>query len=385
MTSSPAHSVMRAVLGVAVRGAGHGMMRPPRLSAVPASAADVAEQAAESLGDGVLRALVEEFSGPRDRLHAAQAMQRTEDALVAALSGHGLQGGQGFQVRRQAFTETQVEGYGDGGRGDRAVYPRLDGVNVIAAKPGSEDSSKAVVVVAHYDTVRDSPGADDNTASVVTLLHLARILGPYQFRHPIVLAATDLEERGYFGARHLVRELRTEYKAIIGINLECIAYTCGDVGSQRLARGLDLLYPGQVRRLRRDGLRGDFTCVLYNQPARRTAALFGGALARFGSPEPVLMREPTGLPLLGPVLRARVPGVRQFTRSDHIAFWEAGLPAIQITDTADLRSPHYHQPSDTADRLDYSRLRSVIMAGASVVAAVAGVPRATATAGAYRP
>jgi Zn-dependent M28 family amino/carboxypeptidase len=84
------------------------------------------------------------------------------------------------------------------------------------------------------------------------------------------------------------------------------------------------------------------------------------------------MQEPAGLPVLGPVLRARSRGIRQFARSDHIAFWEAGLPAIQITDTADLRSPHYHQPSDTADRLDYRRLRGVITAAACVVAAAAG-------------
>jgi hypothetical protein len=365
MARSVAGSATRAVLRTAARGAGHLMMRPPRLPAVPALAAAVAERAAASLGDGTLRAMVEELPGPRNRLHAADAMRRTEDVLATALSGSG------FEVSRQPFTETQVEGYGDGGRGDRIIFPRLDGVNIIARKPGT-GSSNAVVVVAHYDTVRDSPGADDNTASVVALLQLARILAPYQFRDAVVLAATDLEERGYFGARRLVRELTSEYQAVLGINFECIAYTCGDPGSQRVAAGLDLLYPHQVRRLRRGGLRGDFTCVIYNEPARRPASLFGGALSRFDSAAPLLMREPTGLPVLGPVLRTRVPGVRQFTRSDHIAFWEAGLPAIQVTDTADLRSPHYHQPSDTPDRLDYHRLRGVILAAACAVAATAG-------------
>lgn len=355
-------SAARAALRTAAWGAGYLMMRPPRLPEVPAAAAAVAEHAGAGLDDGTLRAMVEELPGPRNRLYAADAMQRTEAALAGALSGSG------FEVSLQPFTETQVEGYGDGGRGDRVIYPRLDGVNVIARKPGRA-SSNAIVVIAHYDTVRDSPGADDNTASLVALLQLARILAPYQFSDSIVLAATDLEERGYFGARRLVRQLTGEYQAVLGINLESIAYTCGDPGSQRVAAGLDVLYPHQVRRLRRDGLRGDFTCVIYNQPARRTAAFLGGALARFDSAPPVLMREPTGLPVLGPLLRARVPGVRQFGRSDHIAFWEAGLPAIQVTDTADLRSPHYHQPSDTADRLDYRRLRGVIMAAACAVAA----------------
>jgi hypothetical protein len=39
-------------------------------------------------------------------------------------------------------------------------------------------------------------------------------------------------------------------------------------------------------------------------------------------------------------------------RSDHAAFWYQGIPAVLITDTAELRSPHYHQPSDIIDNLD---------------------------------
>jgi Peptidase family M28 len=366
-----ARSAARAALRSTAWAAGRLMMRPPRLPAVPSAAVAVAERAAGSLDDGTLRAMVEALPGPRNRLHALAAMQQTETAIISAL------GESRFAVQRQEFTEVQVEGYGDGGRGDRVVFPRLDGVNIIARKPG-EKNQNAVVVLAHYDTVRYSPGADDNTASVVALLQLARILAPYQFRDTIVLAATDLEERGYFGARRLVPDLAREYQSLLGINFECIAYTCADPGSQRMAAGLHLLYPSQARRLRHDGLRGDFTCVIYNRPAKRTAALLGSALTRFDSAAPLLMQEPTGLPVIGPVLRARVRGIRQFARSDHIAFWEAGLPAIQVTDTADHRSPHYHQPSDTADRLDYRRLRGVITAAACVVAAAAGcrgVPR----------
>ena len=365
MAQPVASSAARAALRSAAWAAGRLMMRPPRLPAVPPPAAAVAARAARSLDDSTLRAMVEGLPGPRNRLHAAAAMEQTETAIASALRGYG------FAVQRQEFTEVQVEGYGDGGRGDRVIFPRLDGVNIIARKPG-EQGRKAVVVVAHYDTVRHSPGADDNTASVVALLQLARILAPCRFRDSIVLAATDLEERGYFGARRLVPELTREYRAVLGINLECIAYTCSDPGSQRMAPGLGLLYPSQARRLRNEGLRGDFTCVIYNRPAKRVAALLGSALAQFDSAAPLLMQEPAGLPVLGPVLRARFRGIRQFARSDHIAFWEAGLPAIQITDTADHRSPHYHQPSDTADRLDYRRLRGVITAAACVVAAAAG-------------
>ena len=39
-------------------------------------------------------------------------------------------------------------------------------------------------------------------------------------------------------------------------------------------------------------------------------------------------------------------------RSDHAPFWDQGVGAVMVTDTADLRSPHYHQPSDKPETLD---------------------------------
>ncbi|HIJ96674.1 MAG TPA: M28 family peptidase [Desulfuromonadales bacterium] len=45
--------------------------------------------------------------------------------------------------------------------------------------------------------------------------------------------------------------------------------------------------------------------------------------------------------------------------SDHWAFWQAGYPAIMITDTAFLRNPHYHQSSDIPKTLDYYRMARV--------------------------
>jgi Zn-dependent M28 family amino/carboxypeptidase len=51
-----------------------------------------------------------------------------------------------------------------------------------------------------------------------------------------------------------------------------------------------------------------------------------------------------------------VPDTR---RSDHAPFWDLGYPAIMITDTANLRNPHYHQPSDTIETLDLDFLTGV--------------------------
>lgn len=39
-------------------------------------------------------------------------------------------------------------------------------------------------------------------------------------------------------------------------------------------------------------------------------------------------------------------------RSDHTPFWMKGIGAVMLTDTAHLRNPHYHQPTDTPATLD---------------------------------
>lgn len=46
--------------------------------------------------------------------------------------------------------------------------------------------------------------------------------------------------------------------------------------------------------------------------------------------------------------------------SDHWSFWQAGYPAVMVTDTAPFRYPHYHAPEDTPDKLDYERLARVV-------------------------
>ncbi len=62
-----------------------------------------------------------------------------------------------------------------------------------------------------------------------------------------------------------------------------------------------------------------------------------------------------------------LPLVRNFSRSDHVRFWQAGLPAIQVTNTANFRNPNYHRPSDTTETLDYETLARITAATALTV------------------
>lgn len=78
--------------------------------------------------------------------------------------------------------------------------------NIIATLPGT-DSSKAVMLVGHYDSVPNGPGASDDGAGVVTLLETLRALraGP-PLKNDIVFLFTDGEEAGLLGAYAFVAE-----------------------------------------------------------------------------------------------------------------------------------------------------------------------------------
>jgi hypothetical protein len=78
--------------------------------------------------------------------------------------------------------------------------------NVVARLPG-RDPSRAVLLVAHYDSVPVAAGAADDGGGVVTLLETARALaaGPRP-RNDVIFLFTDGEERGLLGARAFLRE-----------------------------------------------------------------------------------------------------------------------------------------------------------------------------------
>ncbi|WP_324877790.1 hypothetical protein [Methylocaldum sp.] len=46
--------------------------------------------------------------------------------------------------------------------------------------------------------------------------------------------------------------------------------------------------------------------------------------------------------------------------SDHVNYWNAGYPAVMITDKAFYRNPNHHPRRDTADTLDYPRMSRVV-------------------------
>ncbi|MGI8658431.1 MAG: M28 family peptidase, partial [Candidatus Limnocylindria bacterium] len=137
--------------------------------------------------------------------------------------------------------------------------------------------------------------------------------------------------------------------------------------TQRVPPGIDLLYPGQVARLAARQRAGDTVVAIYRRRSIDLAREWARCLAATMDPHRILLlRDPVDLPLIGPALLA-LPAARNFSRSDHVRFWQAGLPAIQVTNTANFRNPNYHRASDTPDTLDYATLASITAATALTV------------------
>ena len=217
-------------------------------------------------------------------------------------------------------------------------------INLLTEPRPADPDLPLLVVGAHYDTVAGSPGADDNASAVAALLELARWLGPRLDAAPaprarLQLAAYDLEEYGLIGSAAHARRLTSAGTPLAGmIALEMLGFTDPRPGGQRLPPALAGIYPDT----------GDFIGVDGNEASAALVQAVAGA-----------MRTVPGLP----VQHLAVPGdgriLPDTRRSDHASFWDRGLPALMITDTSNFRNPHYHQPSDRPETLDYAFLAQV--------------------------
>ncbi len=314
---------------------------------------------------------VEAIARPRSRLHWPAEIESAERWIASRLETAG------WAVARQTWAFENVRGLLDyrddsviGGR----VYERLDGVNVLAGLPDLE-SAPAALVAAHYDSVRDSPGADDNASGVAVLLELARVLPALDVERPVLLAALDMEELGFFGSRALAERLVEQGRAPQTVVLESVGYRSRRPHSQRLPPAAGLLYPSQWARIRAGRSAGDWALVLYRRDSTGLARHVARAVADVGgSGAVVTARDASELAVVGRPL-GRLPLVRSFARSDHVSFWSAGIPAVQLTDTAPYRNPNYHRETDEPATLDYSWMAELTAATALTILRIAGQSR----------
>ncbi len=197
---------------------------------------------------------------------------------------------------------------------------------------------KPIVIGAHYDTVPGTPGADDNATGVAVLLELAAEFASRPLKYPVQLVAFDMEEYGYFGSSHHAAKFKQQQQSIrLMISLEMLGYCNHNPNSQSYPAGLKYFYPNC----------GNFIALIGNLRTVPDMINLSGKIRKSGQPCEWLPVPNRGL---------IVPDTR---RSDHVPFWDNDYPAIMVTDTANMRNPHYHQGSDKIETLNLDFLVGV--------------------------
>ena len=279
-----------------------------------------------------LRAHVAELART-PRPAGSPALERARDFVSRLLEASG------WELHRHPFAATTEDG------------TRLAGVNLIAHHPQQPARGKPRFCLgAHLDSRPETPGADDNASAVAALLEIARLL-PANWssdaRVEVELVVFDLEEHGMLGGAEHARLTKANGTDLRGmVSLEMLGYCSHVPNTQMLPRALVGLYPTT----------GNFIAIIGNQ---NSAALI--EQWREG------MQTISGLPVEWLSVPANGESLQATRLSDHSPFWDAGYPALMITDTSFLRNPHYHLPSDTIDTLDFDFLTKVTQGSLAAV------------------
>jgi Zn-dependent M28 family amino/carboxypeptidase len=281
-----------------------------------------------------LRAHVAALEGPRHRRAAPAALDRAATYVAGQLAAAGL-----------SVEDRPVEFAGASFR------------NVLATRTGTNPDRPRVLVGAHYDTVPGTPGADDNASGVAAMLEAASLLAGGRFEATVEFVGFTLEEpQGLdygVGSRAFARDARQRGLRYAGaLILEMVGYT-----DSRPVQGIPLAL--RWKRLPRSG---NFLAAAADWKSGGLLRAFTRA-ARDAVPDLELVT--VQVPFRGWL-------VPQTRLSDNRSFWDAGYPALMLTDTAFLRNPHYHEPTDRMETLDFEYMARVTDAVIAAVRRIAG-------------
>jgi Zn-dependent M28 family amino/carboxypeptidase len=263
------------------------------------------------------------------------ALETRLRAHVAALAAAPRVPGTPEHTRARAYIEGQLRSFGY----ETFVDCFLGAFNVHARAAG-----RRFIVGAHYDSVIGSPGADDNASGVAAMLEVARAARNQPFPAPVEFVAYDQEENGLTGSRaHCVRLMREQTDVAGMMSLEMLGFTAKH---QVFVRGVET-----------SRTEGDFLAVVANHESAHLLEMFD--------------ELETAPPLELIVAAADSEAGALASLSDHGSFWDAGYPALIVTDTAFLRNPHYHRASDRPETLNYEFLA---LSTEAVISALRCVP-----------
>ncbi len=219
-------------------------------------------------------------------------------------------------------------------RGDSYDLPYEGGglsfINFAGVVPGKDSSLSPLLIGAHYDSVICAPCADDNGVAVAVCLEVARVLGEAEepLDRDVIIAIFDAEEPPFF---------------------------CGpNMGSRRFYHE-QLDERGVHFALIHDLIGHDVSLPLGNQDVSvsflKEALFIMGAESHPQLSTTLAQSDaPKGIKI-GATLNRYVGDM-----SDHGVFRENGVPYLFCSCGM---WAHYHQPTDTPDRLNYTKSASI--------------------------
>jgi Zn-dependent M28 family amino/carboxypeptidase len=251
---------------------------------------------------------------------------------------------------------------------------------VIATLPGTmkEAAARRVYVVGHYDSrasdVMDpeapAPGANDDASGVAVVVELARVLAGQPLDATVVFMATAGEEQGLLGAR-----LHANAAKAAGVSITAVLSNdiVGDPSSPAGVRHDDTirvfssdvplsLPPEALVELRKRG-------ALADGPSRQLARHVAMVAAWERTPvQPMLVLRPD----------------RFLRGGDHLAFDEAGFPAVRLTEVAedydrqhqDVRTEGERRFGDLPEHVDEQYLAEVARLDGAALMHLANAPSA---------
>lgn len=241
-----------------------------------------------------LRAHIDAIDEPRNAFAQPERLQETAD-----------------------YVQSQLEGFGYNVMLDNVTLGHATSPNIYAEQRGVSCPGRIFVVGGHYDSVTTTPGADDNASGTAGMLEIARVLTDTPLPATVRFAGFTMEENGLVGGLKMAADLAAADAQVVGMmSLDMIGYTT-DAASYLVTVGntASVRLTDSVRRANQQYV-PDLDIVV---------------VSVLGNGE-------------------ELPETRL---SDHSPFWDAGYQAMIVSDTALLRNPHYHLPSDTIDTLDF--------------------------------
>ena len=244
-------------------------------------------------------------------------------------------------VRAERYIDEQLASFGYQVVKQTFVVDGRSVSNIEASTEGRSSHGEIVVLGAHYDSADGTPAANDNGSGVAALLEISRAMKGEDLSRTVRFVFFVNEEPPYFhtedmGSLRYARRCRKnndDIKAML--SLETIGYFSDEPGSQKYPPVVASFYPDT----------GNFIAFVGNVESRE---LVQDCVRIF--------REKASFPSEG----ASIPGVLQGVDwSDHWSFWQVDYPALMVTDTAVFRYPHYHEPTDTPDKIDFDRMAIV--------------------------